>query len=70
MSEETYEGRRLDISMTELTDAILSVPVTSTKFNLSCIPDGIKHVPGFTGEESGVMELDAVLKTDAVIGQG
>jgi hypothetical protein len=56
MSAETCEGR-LDISMTELTDANLSVAAASMKFNLNCFPDDMVHVPGIIGGETCVLQL-------------
>jgi hypothetical protein len=38
--------------------------------NLKCLPDDMVHVPGITGEDTGVLELDEVSQIDDVLSRG
>jgi hypothetical protein len=43
-----------------MTGAVLSVHVIGIELNCNCLPDDTVHVPGFGGEDTVVLELDAV----------
>jgi hypothetical protein len=52
------------------TEAILPVHIVGMKLNLNRLPDDAIHVPGFGGEDGGVVWLDVVSQVDTVLRQG
>jgi hypothetical protein len=53
-----------------VTKAHLSVHVVEMELNLSVLPTDAIHVSGLSGEDSGIVKLNAVSKVDAVFTHG